>query len=846
MIGHRITWGMPTETGGWQVVANSLPSLTKAQQSELVARTNVGTIDERALTDGFGYFGEFQTGDASWAVFAHLYKSEKPVYTGQLFVQRDICLAPLTDFKQLDYDAQPFFEVVPQAQTFPRVESTTAQWTADPRPQPLGDRLERLRGLTDEFLRELLLALLQPHSTIIVWQTPDAALLTALLLLFPAVARKRLTFCTTVGDLGAAQVHVKCVPAFKPDPSSAIVDLDRKLFRQPLTALDSALPAQLLAAWRGGKLAELHRYLDDVVLWTGDQTTFVKALDDALVQWLSRNELLREIDGGQRWDIARNHIRVMKDAPPALRTADRLFITEHLVRTFDPESEGTRLSSFLRELAPDGPETKRIEEAAGQRLAGTRTEAMKPLVTALAAAVPGDATRENLAQETFRRLPPNRRRLEELPALETVFARKGGALPSEVLDDVLRDWTFDRMPKWAEIRSLLARVTTRDRLSLLENNKGLVASLSSVPHGQIALELVRSQFGSGNERALLDLAERYPAETADVVVTQRLASSELAVQIIARIAAKSRERKQPTAQNEALKELFVVHFEQSANDRLLADERVKLAMQWAGRTEEQKRRIEVVRSRFEGLSAEESLRELLLAPVRAWTVATIGTQPLKQLLGILSGAPSRWAWYVAAELHGDADFRLAEFCVQLRNAGRDANSLLKMIATLVLHSAERPRADAVDVLSCCVEAIADEIPNDPELRRRVATSWTPSGQREYARVLALLSAYTTRGDHELQRRHGLPLMRLEDQLAAIASRLEAFSVTIRDVAHWPELERLTVLADERDAIDFGRVENAIQRLLESLDESALERVLKEHSARLRRRKKDGGWFPRPK
>ena len=843
MIGHRLTWGMPTETGGWQVVANSLPTLSKEQQSELVARTNVGTVDERELTDGFGYFGEFQAGDASWAVFAHLYKSLKPVYTGQHFVQRDICLAPLPDFKQLDYDAQPFFETVPPAEAFPRVEAATERWNADPRSQSAEPRLERLSALPDDFLRDLLLALLQPHSTIIVWKTPDAALLTALLLLFPPVVRARLTFCTTVGDLGAAQVHVKCVPAFKPDPSSAIVDLDRRLFRQPLTTLDSALPAQLIAAWHGGKLAELHRYLDDVVLWGGDQRAFVKALDDALVQWLSRNELRREIDGPRRWETARNHIRVMNDAPSALRTADRLFIAEHLVRTFDPETDGTRLGTFLRDLAPDGPETKRIEEAAGQRLAETRGEDMKPLVAALVAAIPGDATRENLAQETFRRLPAQRRRLEDLTSLETVFTRKGGSLPGDVIDEILRDWTFARMPKWTEIRPLLARVNSRDRLGILENNKSLVSSLGSVPHGQIALELVRSQFGSGNDQALLDLAERYPAEAADVVATQRVASSELAVQLIARIAAKSRERKQATAQNEALKELFVVHFEQSANDRLLADERVTFAMQWAARSDELKRRIESVRSRFEGFAAEEALRELLLAPARAWTKGNAGA--IRQLLAITAGAP-RWGWYLAAELHGDADFHLADFSHALRNAGRDAVPMLKMIATLVLQAAEHPRADAVDVLSCCVEAIADDIPNDPELRRRVAATWTPSGQREYSRMLALLSAYTTRGDHELQRRQGLPLMRLEDQLAVIASRLEAFSVTIRDVAHWPELERLNVLADERDAIDFGRVENAITRLLESLDESALERVLKEHAARLRKRKKDGGWFPRPK
>jgi hypothetical protein len=834
---------MPTETGGWQVVANSLPALTKEQQSELVARTNAGTLDERSFTDGYGYCGEVKLSGDAWVVFTHLYKSERPVYTGQHFVQRDICLAPLREFLELGCDAQPFLDVLPSAETFARVDSTLAPWRAEPAAADATARLDRLSIFPDEFLREVLLSLLQPHATTIVWQNADASLLTAIFLLFPRVVRRRLTFCTRVGDLAAAQVQVKCVPAFKPDPASAIVDFDRKLFRQPLTTLESALPAQLMTAWRRGKLGDLHRYLDDVVSDASDQTALVRSLDDGLIQWLSKNELIAEIDGKRRWDVARKHIRVVDDAPPAIRMADRLFIAEHLVRHFDPSSEGDRLASFVRELAPDMMETKRLEEAAGARIASSAGDAMRGAAAALVGALPGENVRANLACETFQRLPADRRRLEQLADLEALFFRKGTSLPPPLIEETLRGWTFEKIPKPAEIRSIIKRITSRDRLALLEANARLAASLASVPYGQIALELLRVQFGSGNERALLELAERHPDEAADAVTTQPIDASELAIQLIARIASKARDRKHATAHNELLKELFVTHFERSENEQLLRDERVKLAMQWAGHTEGYKRRIEVVRTRLEGFAAEEPMRELLLAPARAWMNGQAGAA--RQLLAVISGAP-RWAWYVASELHADAEFRLAAFCEALRGAGRESVPFLRMIAALVMHSIDRPRADAVDVLSCCVEAIAGETPADPELRRRIASEWTPSGHKEYSRLLALLTAHTTRPDHEAQRRQGLALMPLEDQLNAIASRLEAFSVSIRDVAHWPELERLDVLGDEQEAIDFSRVENALQRLLESLDESSLERVLKEHAARLRRRKKDGGWFPRPK
>ncbi|HKR66892.1 MAG TPA: hypothetical protein VJZ00_24410, partial [Thermoanaerobaculia bacterium] len=271
MIGHRLTWGIPIETGGWQVVANSLPSLGAEELNALMSMTNVGTVDERGFTDGYGYFGEFHADGAAWAVFAHLYRSRKPVFTGRHFVQRDVCLAPVSEFRAMNNDAQPFFEVVPEPRVFGTVETATARWDAEPRAQPSEPRLARLESLPKEFLRDVLLAFLQPHPTIIVWQSPDASLLTSLLLLFPKVVRQRLTFCTAVGDVGAAQVRIKCIPAFKPDPTSAIVDFDRKLFRQPLVAVESMLPAQLVSAWQSGRLAELHAYLDDAVQWPGEQ-----------------------------------------------------------------------------------------------------------------------------------------------------------------------------------------------------------------------------------------------------------------------------------------------------------------------------------------------------------------------------------------------------------------------------------------------------------------------------------------------------------------------------------------------------------------------------------------------
>lgn len=111
-------------------------------------------------------------------------------------------------------------------------------------------------------------------------------------------------------------------------------------------------------------------------------------------------------------------------------------------------------------------------------------------------------------------------------------------------------------------------------------------------------------------------------------------------------------------------------------------------------------------------------------------------------------------------------------------------------------------------------------------------------------MLALLSAYTSKNDHENQRVQGLKNMAVPEQLEAIASRLTELSIAIRGVAAWPELARLKTLAEEKAEIDFSAVENALGNVLKSLDETSLDRVLKEHASRLRGRKKGGGWLPR--
>src|SRR5687768_7966321 len=105
MNGQRLIWGMPIEGGGWRVVASSFRALSPEQENDLVTQTSVGKLDERNFNDGdgYGYFGEFGADGNAWAVLAHFYRSPKAVFTGQYFVQRDICLAPLADFKHFGY-----------------------------------------------------------------------------------------------------------------------------------------------------------------------------------------------------------------------------------------------------------------------------------------------------------------------------------------------------------------------------------------------------------------------------------------------------------------------------------------------------------------------------------------------------------------------------------------------------------------------------------------------------------------------------------------------------------------------------------------------------------------------
>jgi hypothetical protein len=841
MTGHRLTWGVPTETGGWKIVANSLSTLTKEELDHLVTLTDVGRTEEKGFDEGHGYFGEFRSNGASWAVFAHFYRSLEPVFTGQHFVQRDILLAPISTFRDANYDAQPFLDAVPPARVFSHVETKTEKWTAllD---TPAEAHWLQLSSLDRQFLEQLLRAFLQPASTILVWQVPDRSLLASLLRLFPKVVREHLTFCTRVAEIAAAKVCIKCVPAFRADRDSPIVDLDKRLFRQPVFTLDTAFPGELLAAWRGDQLHELHTYVDDVVRWTSDQTKFVAALDAAAAQWLSKNEVRRAMRGGpEGWEAARKHIGIIATAPEQYRSADRRFVADELVRIFDPAKDGDRFSEFIRLLAPNDPELTQIEETSGERLAAMSPEAMAPLAKALASALPREAALQNLARETFSRLSKERMTLDVLPQLEAVFAGKKGPLPAEVIDRVLLEWTFGRMPKTAEVRSLMERVVSPERLTLLERNRVLFKELTDMPHGHIAVQLVATRFDRGDAKALFDLAREHPDAAAEVLSWSQakpwIQSSHFAVLLIAQIADASRMRGRPTPHNDALVPLFVEHLEHSEDNGILSDERVVFAMGWAGRTDELRRRIEVVRLRVEGLAAEEELKQLLLKPPLAWKGGK--HDAIFQLIATVAGKP-RWAWYVASELHDDPDFPLGRFCIALREMNDPgAIVLLRSIAALVLLADGEPRADVVDVLSNALEGIVYNLPDHTQLRRHLAEKWSPSDHREYAYLLALLAAFSGRSVDSEPRRRALSTMLPESQLEAIRTRLSTLSVALRDVPRWPELERAERLADEPD-VDLTVVENGIQNLILALEETALDRVLKERLARLRKKKKKEG------
>ncbi len=843
MTGHRLTWGVPVESTGYQIVASSFRELSPEQQNALVTLTGAGRIEERGFADGYGYFGEFRTNGAEWAVFAHFYRSLQKMSTGQHFVQRDIFLAPLSAFGEAGYDALPFLEAATPPQMFARVGEKIEKWTVSSYRTLPDTRLQSAASLDDSFLEPLLRAFLQPTPTIVVWQAPDLSLLTGLLLLFPKIVRERLTFCTSVADLAAAKVSIKCVPAFRADPGSVIVDFDKRVFRQSPFALQTSAPAQLLAAWREGRLEDLHKYLDDAVPRPNSQAELVRTLDDAVTQWRSKNDVRHALQGPARWDAARSHIEIIGRAPEGHRTADRRFLARELVLAFDPATESDRFSEFIRALNPDDRELTALEQDAGERLAKT-SMALPELAKAIASALRREGVLQNLARETFVRIPPERRTLDALPQLEAAFAgKRSSPLPPDVVEVILSEWKFGTPPKAEQVRSLMERVGMSEQLSLVKKNKALSEELTNVPHGHIALQLVATRFDQGNTEELFELAAKYPDAASEVVAWPQarewIRLPRFGVLLIAQIVDAARQRKRATLQNDALVPLFVDYLERAEDNSLLEDEKVEFAMMsWAAaRNADLKRRVVVVRSRGEGVTAEEHLKKMLLEPALAWKNGT--TTALRQLIAVVSGTP-RWAWFILSELHDDPEFPLGKFCLELRESGGpDAVPLLRMMATLVLLHEGEPRADAVDVLSQSVQGTVRVPPKISRLRQRLIDTWTPSNHHEYAQVLALLSTFGGgRSIDDDLRRRGLPNMSVPSQLEAILDRCSSFSVAFRDVRKWPELERAERLADEPD-IDTVPAEKGIQNVLNALAEEALDRDLKDRLTRLRKKKKEG-------
>jgi hypothetical protein len=839
--GHRLVWGVPVAKGGWQVVGSSYAALTREQTNALVIKTGVGALDERDFQDGYGYFGEFRVNGTVWAAFAHFYRSEEPTPMGKYFVQRDICLAPVDAFKQYGYDTQLFFDTLPPPRVYYKGDEKTDGWRIELKPATGKARLQRLEAVSTDFLAALLTSFLQPQSTIVVWTKPDVSLLTALLLLFPPSLRKAMTFCTTVGEMPAATVQIKGIPSFRSDPASTIVDLDRQIFRQQPRTGVAPLALQLVHSFRDNTLEDLHKYLDEVAAFSSDE----HAHEKAVAKWQSRREWDSALKTEKRWSVARGHLELMEDAPQQLRAADRTLVADHLVDAFEPVLEREELIKFVKTMGPDAIEQSRIEARAAARLAREQqVDTRKAIIEALAAALPNArAVRENLAGEMFRQLPPEQRRIELLAAFESLFQQ----IPPSAMQHVFRDWTFASPPSFDALHRFLVRIQTRGDFDLVEHNERLVSAICSGSAGKIAYALVRGRFRDYDLPHLCELTSKDPDAAAEVIAAGSLNFAEdwqprVILPMITVIVKASQERKEPTKKNEKLKTSFVKLLERGADEEESppVDEAMSAAMKWAASHPDLRARVEVVRTRLDAGTAEGSLRDLLMKYPLAWQ-STRDQQNARQLLGIIKDKP-RWEWYIAGDLVAYREFPLSLFCDVLADIGTPAHRLLWMIAMGVLMDSYQPRGDAYVVLANCLKAVADQ-PIPDGLSRQVAMQWVPRGQKEFETLVRLLGAFT-RGDVESVRRRGLGYLEQNQQATAIASYLENINSALREAVQSPELGRLGALLPEPADIDFTHAERSIERLLLTLDDSTLEKTLKQLAARLRKRRPETGWFSR--
>ncbi|HEX7981723.1 MAG TPA: hypothetical protein VF461_24155 [Gemmatimonadaceae bacterium] len=771
--------------------------------SVLVGQTDAGRHDERTTSEAFGYFGEFK----AWAVFAHFYRSEGTMSTGQHFVQRDICLADLTDFEAARCDAQPFLQQLPEKVFYDKAEGATGppwEYSEGPLTRP-----EPASPLSPEVLLLLLKCFLYSAKTILIWPNVRPEDITSILRYLPPVLRRGIRFVTHGADV-TKNIAVQCFPAFKVDPAASIVEMPRGRVLQEKLNEPGDLPVRFVEAAQAGRLVELHDFIDN---WIRARSIpadiLVRSLATATQEYAAYRAMLATLEKPhERWPTATRYLQMIAGRADAAEK--RRGVLAQLVRNVS-EEEGDAFKDFFRKEPAGKDDMPSLVAAMAERLAGQPSSALIRLYTATFKAT----TRAgDLIVATVRAIPADRRRIEDLQALEKAFGVED-ELPPDAIASVLSDWTFRSTPAWKDANRVL-RYMAKSPTGVAQANGELTRQLQDDRTAAIALALLRleRQHSAGGEQELLATASAHPQETLTAALDGPAQGwkPNFLIDLLAR-AIKAAPSSGP---REKIADLFVLYFRRVDDAALLDSEHVRYATQWAGNTDGRKRQVTDAQAHHELPAAEQAFRERLVR-LAADAVEAWNPQALLQTLG----SNERWSWYLAAALHDDAGFNLLELTDILKEKP-EALPLLRMLASVILVT-EKPRTDAAEVLSRCVEAISKAtLPAAWGLRGQLQTHWTPSGHREYERMLTLVEALTASGGIDEVRQRGLRGLADDEPVKAATARLNALINELRRFANGPELALLKNRAGELDLREFKSAAVAFQKTLD--DKELLEQL----------------------
>jgi hypothetical protein len=816
VYGHRLIFGIAASAAarGWSFVARSTSDLSPAIEKQIATMTNVGALSGHEFTGSIGYFGVVLAAGKSWVVLARSYRSPLPERTGQHVVQRDIFLVPERSFVEASADAAAFLEALPKEAAIESDDTPLPPW---PVPKVVEDRsrLEALKDSSDDFLVQLLSAAIS-DSAVLLLRSPQPSIIPALVLLLPPAIRRRVTYCTLVGD-ATVPLRLKEVRTFPTAITGLLADLEKERFNRDVPVLPIA--KALVDSWRAGgtALSEHQTYLERVF---ADRIPEPERIASAHEQWSKRKRFYADANSTSRWASAADYIQTA--GPDA--EADRLEAAEQLISTLDLPADAAHFSRFLKGLRPQPVEMTAIIKAVSKRLRAGEIAAVESALGIFS----GFSSVEEFTGILFANLDETVKTIDLLLAVQT-------AAPTSVAEedraDALAKWPFRKDPSQEQLRGLFTLVKSEKDVQAVRRNATLSKQVGLKNSGVLALRLTELSVSS----RLADPKDFHELEQLAIDAAAALDDAFKAIKVAkagwdrtprfnllltSRLIVASGKRNPPAE----VTNLFVATYE-NASDELIAvlGDLLVQAKKRVGRDDESLRRtLRIADWRRSVANAVAALEEALAPPFDAWKLSLSGhsgvsasdvLSVLKKDSDGLAGSPAAWA--LLPKIVTD-DSRLLADWADIPNA----QTFLACVGLAILGQSNLGSREALRI---AVEASNAMRSGGRSGIPQIAAQYEATTAEEVETLQALVAIMCPQAAAANVRQGVGGRMATRERTSLALDRLREFSQLLAELdrEHVGSVDRIAAAMAEVEPVNAAEIRNVAESILQKLGNDSI-------------------------